>query len=395
MYSDQELRWCALMIRARRSDLGWSQESVCKGVCAVSYYSKIESLSVIPSMEIIESLAVRLEFSLPLPSFEDKRRFEEIYAQIERGHTREIGNHYHDRRPAFASSIYSRSREIFSLMTYMQDEETLHLAASIDRADFLSCLDSRMRALVLIGLHEFEQAVLACPKAWVMMNAAFSAYKQRKNDAAVLEMFLQADRQAWKEGHAFLIGQISHLIAIVYSNIPDSDSAHQYFERARNLMEDVHDEYGLSELAYNEACVNIQEGNFEEALAILEKIEDPGVMDLHKLCICYEQTNQKDKALALLGRVSFADPGDWSKGTIDQLFAVCSLRLQNPNYLEDPVYGEQLMDLFETLNRSPLHKGFAQFHLPWVIQYLKHKRKYALIVKLMEDFPIRPLFTLS
>lgn len=58
---EYEALYLALLLKAARKQKRWSQESVCRVVCAVSYYSKIESGNVIPAREILEDLAHRLE----------------------------------------------------------------------------------------------------------------------------------------------------------------------------------------------------------------------------------------------------------------------------------------------------------------------------------------------
>ena len=63
--NNNQARYAALLLKTRRKQKGWSQESVCKGICAVSYYSKIESGNVIPARSILKDLADALEMELP------------------------------------------------------------------------------------------------------------------------------------------------------------------------------------------------------------------------------------------------------------------------------------------------------------------------------------------
>ena len=51
-------------IRRERLRRNWSQAGLCKGICAVSYLSKIEQGQAEPSDEILRLLLARLELPL-------------------------------------------------------------------------------------------------------------------------------------------------------------------------------------------------------------------------------------------------------------------------------------------------------------------------------------------
>ena len=68
---------------------------------------------------------------------------------------------------------------------------------------------------------------------------------------------------------------------------------------------------------------------------------------------------------------------------------ICGLvrcRLEHPDYLERPEYGAELMELFETM-RSELPIGYASFHLPRVLEWLRARRMYRQAYELLLDFP--------
>lgn len=49
-----------ILLRRERLHLGWSQEGLCKGICAVSYLSKIEQGRAAASEEIVRQLFARI-----------------------------------------------------------------------------------------------------------------------------------------------------------------------------------------------------------------------------------------------------------------------------------------------------------------------------------------------
>lgn len=51
------------MIRTHRQDRNWSQSTLCRGICAVSYLSKIEQGKAEGSEEVMELLFERLSLT--------------------------------------------------------------------------------------------------------------------------------------------------------------------------------------------------------------------------------------------------------------------------------------------------------------------------------------------
>ena len=49
------------LIYRNRIQLNWSQAGLCKGICTVSYLSKIETGKAVPSEEILQLLMDRLD----------------------------------------------------------------------------------------------------------------------------------------------------------------------------------------------------------------------------------------------------------------------------------------------------------------------------------------------
>ena len=61
MSGDEGGRLAGLLIRRERLRRDWSQAGLCRGVCAVSYLSKIEQGKAEASPEVIRQLFARLD----------------------------------------------------------------------------------------------------------------------------------------------------------------------------------------------------------------------------------------------------------------------------------------------------------------------------------------------
>lgn len=506
---EKQARYLALLLKARRKQKGWSQESVCKGVCAVSYYSKIESGIVIPNVQILEELAKHLQMELPILMDERKMRIQDrangktsngldeenlessgikgfnqatkndkmialVMQFLRSGHLdeayilfkkllksgnsirsnpfsgadqaddsvhtrpssitpdaslsdsyggsgddetglskngsgRENGESSHD---GFSNSFERNSMPDDEADSYTFDlghpcsldtllllglYQKVDLSSLFEPEELLACLNREQKALFFLACNEYQRAADYCEDGWVLLLSAFGLYRERKtSDSKVLVQLEQAYLKAAKEGYACLMAQISHITGMVYSNIPDYASAMEYFTRTERLLEELKDQKALDELYYNIGCTLLEEGNYKQALEKLESVRRYSVMDIQKQVICLELMNRKEEALERMSQYKRADLVGWDPEFVERLFELIRLRLVEEDWLHNPHYGELLMGIYEELsNTADSHKGFAQFHLPWVIQYLKANRQYAKAESILENFPGKLPFTLS
>lgn len=388
----RRLRWCGVLLKKKRVEKGWSQESVCTGICAVSTLSKIESGTATGSEEILELLAARLELS-GLPAAEEKRAEEvQILRMLEQGEN-EKALHRMD-------ELEKKRKEegrlpdltwILLLGLLQQDMDWQNLE------DAIPLMNQTERILYALLNREYETAAALRPKAWVLLYCMSGMYRDRQPESQVLEMGLRAYEKAAEEGELLLMGLISTYQAMVCSNLFDLPSAFRFMERAQKIFTRLQTWKLLNEVNYNLACTWMTVGEFEKAIASFEQMGSLDTfMPLLKLAICYEQTGNPSRAVLLLEQARAAQADGWSEKMKSAMIGLCAYRLEHEDWLHDPHYGKLLMNLFDQLTHSEeghLHKGFAQFYLPWVIQWLKSSRQYARLSEILESFSKISLFT--
>ena len=136
-------------------------------------------------------------------------------------------------------------------------------------------------------------------------------------------------------------------------------------------------------LRYNMASTQMECGKFEESYQYFHSLEEPSILELHKLAICCEKLGKPEEAQAALHA---ADEKDIECHPVERKMCdVVRYRLAHSDYLTDERYGALLLDVFRTL-RQKMPKGFARFHLPWVREWLTANRKYREAYELMLDF---------
>ena len=149
---------------------------------------------------------------------------------------------------------------------------------------------------------------------------------------------------------------------------------------ALRLARAVGDLESAHTITYNLVSTQMEHGEYQEAYEYLSMLENPSVLDLHKLAICCEMLDKPQEALIVL------DHAEKTAFGVEKL--MCSLvryRLEHTEYLHDADYGKLLLDTFEVLRRErPM--GFARFHLPWVEAWCTANRQYRLAYEILRDF---------
>lgn len=385
---NRELQWAGLLLKKERLEKGWSQESVCKGICAVSTLSKIESGKAVGSEEILGLLAKRLDVSLMNGNAGWNQRREELWKLLQAGQTYDA--------LCLLEQLEAQRKEqgelpdltwLLLLGLFKKDDSWKLLE------DAQSLMNRTDRMLYGILNREYEQVLLLQPDAWIMQFCMDGLYRQRGSETRVLEIGVQAYEKAAEEGELLLMAEISTFQGMVSSNLMDLQAAFRYMKRAEKMYLRLEAWPFLDEIYYNLGCTWMSVGRFDQAWEYLEKIRSLDTrMPLNKLAICYEQLGNPEKALALLDQARNADSDGWSDEMTGRMIDVTRYRLEHADWLHQEEYGRKLMSLFDELSQTDIHKGFAQFYLPWVIQWLKTSRQYARLVDVLEHFSKLSLF---
>ena len=157
---------------------------------------------------------------------------------------------------------------------------------------------------------------------------------------------------------------------------------------AKRLAATLGEENSLRDIDYNIASTQIEAGNYKEAYAYFSSLENPGLMDLHKLAICCEKLGLKKEALAALNRARGLDPPEFIGDVrlAENMLRLVRFRILNRDYLQSEIYHSLLFSVFYSCRKS-LPVGYAVFHLPWVLEWYTSARQYKQAFELLRDFP--------
>lgn len=359
--------------RLRRN---WSQEGLCKGICTVSYLSKIEKGRAEPSPEIRKLLLERLELST------DDRLEQEAAELAARSYELLFSGRGPEMEGLEAWETWRATGAGLDLLLLAQfaDPAGTPLEPGLE-----AVMTPRQLALQRILQHRQAEAVRLLPCAYTHMAAGFAAYHAGSYAAAIEQLHTAYDLAAG-EGAPHLMLQCKLLIGNSYCNGQDTVNMEKHYTVARRLAAALGEEGALRSIDYNTAAVHIELGHYEEAYRYFSSLEEPDLMSLHKLAICCEKTGRREQALAALDRAGNMESEVPDTPLARKMCALVRYRLEHPNYLEGESYGGLLMDCFARCRRE-LPPGYAVFHLPWVLEWLAATRQYKQAYELMRGFP--------
>lgn len=364
-------KYYSTLIRRERLRRNWSQEGLCRGICAVSYLSKIEQGRVSPSEDVLNALLNRLE--LPVDG-EWEERVEEVYEAM-------FSGYLDDLRDMLADLPPNAPLDFLLIRNWL--DRTGPLEPELE-----GCMEGRQLAIQRLLQGRYEEAIALCPNAFFYYSCGESAYTQGGNDPYILEQLQTAYDLAAREGRpiVMLLAQIT--MGNCYSNRVDMENMERHYLIAERLARALGEDVCLAEIRYNRAATQLEAGEYEKAYAFFSSLTDPNGLSLHKLAICCEKLGKPQEAVAALERAETAVRVEENGELLGKMCAVIRFRLEHPDYLSRPEYGEVLLDCFSGL-RKKMPVGFAAFHLPWVLEWYKANRQYKLACDLLTDFPIR------
>ena len=377
------------IIRRERMRRDWSQDGLCRGICAASYLSKIEQGRVEASEDILRLLYERLE--LPwyggegaLPALSE--RIDALYEQVYSGEFEALSEELSALAPQRDALLQSPAAPDIAVLEAAANWRG-GTDAGVD-AGMEQHLSPRGLALLRLMQHREAEAAAIYPSALCSYWAGVAQYESGKSYTAAVENLQRAYSLAADEGRARLMMLSRAYIGNCYCNQLDAENMEAHYTVEERLAKALHDAEMLTTIRYNRAATALETGDYESAYKYFSTLEEPSAMALHKLAICCEKLGLRDEALAALDKAEAEENTHMPAGLAGEMLSLVRRRLENPDYLHDADYGAALLDCFERCRRE-LPIGYAGFHLPWLLEWYTANRQYKLAYELMNEFPIK------
>lgn len=377
------------IIRRERMRRDWSQDGLCRGICAASYLSKIEQGRVTASEDILRLLYERLE--LPWYGGESamsglSERLDELYELAYSGEfevLREKISALAPQRDALLQSPAAPDIAVLEAAANWRGGTDAGVDAAMEQY-----LAPRGLALLRLMQDRDAEAAAICPSALCSYWAGVAQYESGRSYTAAVENLQRAYSLAAGEGRARLMMLSRAYMGNCYSNQLDVENMNYHYTVAERLARALGDTDMLNTISYNRAATALETGGYESAYKYFSALEAPTAMALHKLAICCEKLGLRDEALAALDKAEAEENTHMPAGLAGEMLSLVRRRLENPDYLRDADYGAALLSCFERCRRE-LPIGYAAFHLPWVLEWYAAARQYKPAYELMNEFPIK------
>ena len=369
------LEFTGALLRMYRLDRNWSQETLCSGICTVSYLSKIEQGKAQPNDALLQDLFGRMDIPWQTVSEEEgaiicEQIFEAVFADDRNGIERckEEGLL---RQEGLAMGV--KYLDYLVLRAYCFKE------VALIPEQMYPLLDNRQKCLLLLLQEQAEEAMKQYPCALTIQAAGMKAYANGAY-AQALELLQRAYDLACQEGYAEIMMYCQVYMANCYSDLRNIPNMLSHCKIAKRLANLLGDEELLQTIEYNIASTRIECGDYQAGYSYFSNLIKPSVLDLHKLAICCEMLNKQQEAIRAL---DIADKS--AQGLEKQMCKLVRYRLENPSYLKESAYEELLLTTFRSLQKEK-SAGYARFHLSRVEEWCTANRQYRMAYEIIRDF---------
>lgn len=382
------MNYTGMLIKNTRKKLGWSQESLANGICAVSYLSKIEKGDITPSKEVETLLLSKLGIQ-----YSDDLEEECITISNTLYNFLFTGDFHH-----FNEEIKKINIDTYKYSSHYLDLQLLNQFANtrepIDKY-LEKYMDDRQLALQRILEKNTHEAIQLYPCAFTYFMEGKIAYEEGQEYAHTISILQKAYDLAASNGDLHLMLTAKFWIGTCYCNMCDLKNMKANYDVVLKMANILHDTQFIEVVNYNTASTELEVGSYKEAYAYFSSVKKHSSISLHKLAICYEKLGDSKQALKAIQKAIKQNDHNLEFAYIyDEMYELVKYRLEHPNYLQDELYGKRVMQCFKDCKKH-LPIGFASFHLPYVIEWYKANRKYKDAFDIYESFPIKHNFNIT
>lgn len=374
-----------LLIKENRERLGLKQEYLCKGICSVSYLSKIEKGNIVASDEIITMLFNKLDIEFNNDDEfikKGKRLFEKIshseYFDIPIG-KKELAEIRIDKAIYLNSPLHIDYRlfELFDNIMHIESTDILIYKEYMDN-------DQLYKSYLITGtlnddIELLEKAKKIKYTAEVMHQIAYIKWVEGKYYEAI-ELNLEALNLAYTEGCIKLQIDICMMLGNLYIDF-HLPTMEKYYHKALNflqLLEDDRNKYFIyyhMGIAYTSIDFAKGEEYLLEALKISESADKDSLEKLYqKLCFLYIKYSKKEDAKIYYIRAEEID-------ILSSVNRLIEIMIREDDYIHSEEYLNNIVDIYIESKKNRQHSN-TKFYGDFLIEAYKANRKYkdALLV---------------
>lgn len=383
-----------ILIRRERLRQNYSQEGLCRGICAVSYLSKIEQGKAEAGEDVVLPLLRRLGVD-----FETDEAFltwagariDTLYQELLAGREKEGAFRRTLTELEGKAERCLRSPWMLDLLLLKAgtgEEVKTELLEQVE--PFSAVMDRRQYPLYLLcrlacGQDQDAGPLLRLDAGAFYTVAAGNHYVQRGRYTEAIALLQRGYDQAAGEGRPYLMLLAGLLLGNSYSAIGHRRLMQDSYQVARQIGEELGQAGLLATIDYNIAATYLEWGMNREALTLLEDAPRKDLWYWHKLAIALERAGRREEARGALSKAysGMGETGHYP--VVQKILDLVAYRLDHPDYVRQESYAAMAREIY-TQAEKELGEGYARFHLPFLLETLEAQRRYKEAYLLMKEF---------
>ena len=374
-----------LLIKENREKLGLKQEYLCKGICSISYLSKIERGNIVASEEIVKMLFKKLGIDFNSDEKfvqEGKQIFEEINKSryfgtpIDEHRLEEIRSNK-SRYLNSSLNIDYQLFELFDKLFQTEDTDILRYKEYMDNDQlYMSYL---ITGFLNNDIKLLEEAKKVKYTAEIIHQIAYIKWIEGKYYESI-ELNLEALNLAYNEGCIKLQIEVCVMLGnlYIYFHLPTME---KYYNKALNFLNLIEDRGSKFFIYYHMgiAYISIDFIKAEEYLLKAMEISPEDNKDsmeklYQKLCFLYLRYNKKE-----IAKIYYIEAKKIN--ILKSVNELIEIMIENEDYIHSEKYLNKLMDIYNESKKNRQHSN-TTFYSDFLIEAYKANRRYkdALLV---------------
>ncbi|MCH4887024.1 helix-turn-helix transcriptional regulator [Acidaminobacter sp. JC074] len=397
------------IIKKHRLDQNLSQASLCEGICAVSYLSKIETGHVNANKEIIDLLLNRLGLEMSKVSDKLESKIDDLFTEAYYGRFDEM-HHIYKELKAFSYDLANSSLAVkwYFLVSEVASEER-NLSLLDESLDLLSSYSPYFEAddfyyyYYFLGMRSYinghlKEAYDFFSKSANYLRKGRSVFRMQMMDFLLgdyvnaIRLGQEANQLLMQEGNLYYMIDSLQLLAAAYSNAKQVETAMDLYNRLLQMGLYLKRDDILYGAYYNIGATYLAIKDYDNALIHLKKVL-PFLNELNqwhifvtyqKLILTYIGLCDFDEARALLDKVDKTfETVNFEDEILIKSFEWLMFFKNSDSPYNDPDYLQAIKATYEASSKGK-HHGYTLFFGKYYIEALKAGRKYKEALEIEE-----------
>lgn len=368
-----------LLIKKNREKLGLKQEYLCKGICSVSYLSKIEKGNVVPSDEIVKLIFKKLgiEYNNDTKFIKEGKVLLDNISKssyfgllVEEENLKKVRN----KREEYVNSPLHIDYELFYLFDNLYEIKDINI---LKYRDYMNN-DQLYKAYLLTGyinddINMLENAKRIKNTPEVVNQMAYIKWLEGKYYEAI-ELYLEALSLANSEGN--IKEQIDTCIMLghIYLDI-HVPTMQKYYDKAlmlSNYIKRTNNKYLIyyhMGIAYTSIQFDKSQEYLIEALKWCnEKNKDSLEKIYQKICFLYLYYDKRKEIKDYYDKAKEID-------ILKEVNELIGIMIDDKDYIHSEIYLNKLQEIYNTSKRDNKHSN-TKYYGDFLIEAYKANRRY-------------------